>query len=148
MLQILRRWLGAKRPQPGLIVNGIAQVCAQVQFQGVGRPNCDATVLRTADGFVWGGFVWNCSSHDRFLKLYELGREPLASDAPSMTIYVPPKSCIPLAGWVFGQNGVSNAGGVGFDHGISYRITGGPAWNDATPAAAWEVQGALWLGGL
>lgn len=94
--------------------------------------NTTGVVVKAQPGKVHGWSLSNVNAAAVFLKLYDKATAPLATDTPKLTILIPGATTGGKSEMVFHNQGPQ------FDAGISYRLTGAVADNDATAPTANE----------
>lgn len=104
---------------------GGASVYRRIATAGLNEVN-----VKASSGRVYGWYIFNTAIVPRFLKLYNLGLQPLAgTDVPFMTIPIP-------AG---GGATVWFAGGIAFPNGIGIAMTANAPDNDTTVVVAGDL---------
>lgn len=97
----------------------------------------NATSVKASAGQVYGWAIFNTTSVNKYVKLYNKASAPtVGTDTPFMRILVPPS----------GGTNVWFGNGIPLGTGIAYAITGGAADTDTTSVAANDVLINLFYG--
>jgi hypothetical protein len=104
--------------------------CTPYSYIAAGSSNQDSQVVKNAAGQLYGYQLFNTTSSDRYVKIYDKATGPTSADTPKKRIYVPAKG---------GANMPTVGAGVAFASGIGIRITTGPADSDTGAAATNDV---------
>lgn len=111
------------------------------KYISAGSANQDSQVIKDSQGVLGMISVYNVATSARFLKLYDKATAPTAADTPVQTYAIPAAAASSAAGTNVPIPPGPNAAhaGLGFEHGISFRITTGIADDDDGAAGADEV---------